>query len=106
MNIDWRCKPPDSKELEKLWAPVRRAHPVSLDLGCGYGEFVNNIRCGMKFAMDMNPGARAHLRAGVCLKKGAGSLLWGRMCASSAAPIGTVGGRAQVVPGHGETPFR
>jgi len=26
-----------------------------LDLGCGYGEFINNIRCGKKFAMDMNP---------------------------------------------------
>jgi SAM-dependent methyltransferase len=28
-----------------------------LDLGCGYGEFINQIRCGSKFAMDLNPDA-------------------------------------------------
>jgi SAM-dependent methyltransferase len=26
-----------------------------LDLGCGYGEFINNIRCSSKFGMDLNP---------------------------------------------------
>ena len=26
-----------------------------LDLGCGYGEFINQVRCGKKFAMDLNP---------------------------------------------------
>jgi SAM-dependent methyltransferase len=26
-----------------------------LDLGCGYGEFINNIRCGEKLGMDLNP---------------------------------------------------
>jgi SAM-dependent methyltransferase len=25
-----------------------------LDLGCGYGEFINNIRCGTKYGMDLN----------------------------------------------------
>ena len=32
-----------------------------LDLGCGYGEFINNIRCGHKLAVDVNPDAAAHL---------------------------------------------
>lgn len=32
-----------------------------LDLGCGYGEFVNNIAASRKLAMDLNPDARAHL---------------------------------------------
>ena len=32
-----------------------------LDLGCGYGEFINNIQAGRKFAMDLNPDTRAHL---------------------------------------------
>jgi SAM-dependent methyltransferase len=36
-----------------------------LDLGCGYGEFINNIRCGSKIAMDMNPGARQRLNSDV-----------------------------------------
>jgi len=26
-----------------------------LDLGCGYGEFINNITCGAKYGMDLNP---------------------------------------------------
>jgi SAM-dependent methyltransferase len=26
-----------------------------LDLGCGYGEFINQIQAGRKFAMDLNP---------------------------------------------------
>ena len=28
-----------------------------LDLGCGYGKFINEIQCGKKFAMDLNPDA-------------------------------------------------
>ena len=26
-----------------------------LDLGAGWGEFIRNVRCGEKFAMDLNP---------------------------------------------------
>ncbi len=29
-----------------------------LDLGCGYGEFINNIACARKWAMDLNPAAK------------------------------------------------
>src|SRR3954467_8326043 len=32
-----------------------------LDLSCGYGEFINHIRCRRKWAMDLNPTARQHL---------------------------------------------
>ena len=32
-----------------------------LDLGCGYGEFINNIQAKRKFAMDLNPDAAKHL---------------------------------------------
>ena len=32
-----------------------------LDLGCGYGEFSNNIAAGKKFAMDLNPSAQSYL---------------------------------------------
>lgn len=32
-----------------------------LDLGCGYGQFINNIRCARKHAMDLNPSARRYL---------------------------------------------
>jgi SAM-dependent methyltransferase len=79
------CQPPhDSKELEKIYRSRFDEHIVYrdqiwklltseffskyvsqedrlLDLGCGYGEFINNIRCNTKFAMDMNPRARERL---------------------------------------------
>ncbi len=36
-----------------------------LDLGCGYGEFINHISCGQKFGMDLNPRSPEHLAPGV-----------------------------------------
>ena len=38
-----------------------------LDLGCGYGEFINHIEAGQKFGMDLNPSARTHLASSVTL---------------------------------------
>jgi SAM-dependent methyltransferase len=38
-----------------------------LDIGCGYGEFINNLAAREKFGMDLNPSAREHLKAGVQL---------------------------------------
>ena len=32
-----------------------------LDLGCGYGEFINQIQARNKFAMDLNPDSPFHL---------------------------------------------
>ena len=32
-----------------------------LDLGCGYGEFINTVNCGQKYAMDLNPDAPTYL---------------------------------------------
>jgi SAM-dependent methyltransferase len=38
-----------------------------LDLGCGWGEFSNNIVAGEKYAMDMNPDAAGRLNGDVQL---------------------------------------
>ena len=43
------------------------ANAAVLDLGCGYGQFINNIRCAGKFAMDLNPTAREKLNPDVTL---------------------------------------
>lgn len=45
----------------------RYFHPTDsvLDLGCGYGEFINNIQCREKFAMDLNADAAGHLNVDV-----------------------------------------
>ena len=32
-----------------------RSSDTVLDLGAGWGEFIRNVRCGEKFAMDLNP---------------------------------------------------
>ena len=36
-----------------------------LDLGCGYGDFINVVQAQTRLAMDMNPEARDKLDAGV-----------------------------------------
>ena len=36
-----------------------------MDLGCGYCEFINNVRAGRKFAMDLNPEASKRAAAGI-----------------------------------------
>lgn len=33
-----------------------------LDLGCGYGEFINNLTASHKYGMDLNPVSRERLR--------------------------------------------
>jgi SAM-dependent methyltransferase len=46
----------------KRWIP---ADSTVLDLGCGYGEFSNNIVAAKKYAMDLNPDATQHLAGDV-----------------------------------------
>jgi SAM-dependent methyltransferase len=49
---------------------------VVLDLGCGYGEFINEVRCGKKFAMDLNPDTRSYLEPAVQFLEQDGSTRW------------------------------
>jgi SAM-dependent methyltransferase len=34
-----------------------------LDLGCGYGEFINTVKARRKFGMDLNPDSKSRLNA-------------------------------------------
>lgn len=43
------------------------ADAAVLDLGCGYGEFINQIRCRTKYGMDLNPASARLLAADVRL---------------------------------------
>ncbi len=47
-----------------------------LDLGCGYGDFINSVRARTRLAMDMNPGARDKLATGVQFFLQDGSEAW------------------------------
>lgn len=41
------------------------SHQVILDLGCGWGEFINPIQAQRKYAMDLNPDAAEQLSSEV-----------------------------------------
>src|SRR6267154_4234340 len=45
----------------EFFQPLVGPRPILLDLGCGWGEFINNIDAKEKFAMDLNPEAPDHL---------------------------------------------
>lgn len=45
---------------------IRPEHAL-LDLGCGYGEFINQAACARRFAMDLNPGTAERLLPGITL---------------------------------------
>lgn len=47
-----------------------------LDLGCGYGEFINTIRCRKKFGMDLNPDTARFLASDVTFLQQDCSLRW------------------------------
>lgn len=49
---------------------------VVLDLGCGWCEFINAVRCGQKFAMDLNPDAENHAAPEVNLLRQDCSATW------------------------------
>ena len=36
-----------------------------LELGCGWGEFINHVQASRRIGMDLNPASRARLSAGV-----------------------------------------
>jgi len=50
---------------------------VVLDLGCGYGEFINNVRCAAKYAMDLNPDSKRFLLPEVRLLEQDCAQRWG-----------------------------
>ena len=64
---------PTAAYRNRVWGVLTRSFfcrwigPESavLDLGCGYGEFINNVRAASKFAMDLNPDSPAHLNDGI-----------------------------------------
>ena len=47
--------------IASFFQPMIPPGAAVLDLGCGYGEFINHVRCGPRFAMDLNPKATEHL---------------------------------------------
>jgi SAM-dependent methyltransferase len=51
--------------VRDIFQPYVPAGASVLDLGCGYGEFINAVRAAQRYAMDANPDARGRLARGV-----------------------------------------
>ncbi|MBS0656744.1 MAG: methyltransferase domain-containing protein [Verrucomicrobia bacterium] len=51
-----------TREFFQRWVP---REGTVLDLGCGWGEFINQIEAGQKLAMDLNPDSRERLAPGI-----------------------------------------
>jgi SAM-dependent methyltransferase len=48
-----------------FFQPLVPGDATVLDLGAGYGEFINHIRCGARFAMDLNPETANRIAPGI-----------------------------------------
>jgi SAM-dependent methyltransferase len=62
--------------VERFFSRYVSRDAAVLDLGCGRGEFINNIQCRKKFAMDINPDTRHYLNSDVTFLEQDGSLRW------------------------------
>jgi SAM-dependent methyltransferase len=51
--------------VERFFQKYIPADAAVLDLGCGYGEFINQVKARKRCAMDLNPDAPERLAEGV-----------------------------------------
>jgi SAM-dependent methyltransferase len=49
----------------EFFQPLVPQHGAVLDLGCGWGEFINQIRAAQRLGMDLNPSTRRNLDSAV-----------------------------------------
>jgi SAM-dependent methyltransferase len=62
--------------VDKFFSRYIASNAVVLDLGCGHGEFINNVECGKKLAIDLNRDSRRHLNPDVVFLEQDGSEPW------------------------------
>lgn len=63
----------DLEAKGKIWGVVVRSflqrwiapEDSVLDVGCGFGEFLNHVRCARRVGVDLNPDARKYLDAAI-----------------------------------------
>lgn len=51
--------------VEGFFQKFASPEAVVLDLGCGFGEFLNVLRCGRRIGVDLNPEAGRYLAPGI-----------------------------------------
>jgi SAM-dependent methyltransferase len=62
--------------VSKVFSRWIKPDSAVLDLGCGYGEFINNVTAAQKYGMDLNPASRERVRPGTRLIEQDCSLPW------------------------------
>ena len=62
--------------VRQIFQPLVPGQGAVLDLGCGYGEFINTIGAATKYGMDLNPASAQHLAAGVTMLRQDCSARW------------------------------
>src|SRR5438477_4362850 len=62
--------------LEQFFQRFVPENAAVLDLGCGYGEFINQVRAARKFGMDLNPHTKQNLEPNVTFLQQDCSLPW------------------------------
>jgi SAM-dependent methyltransferase len=75
---------PAAEYRQRVWRTLIEVHfarfvrptDVVLDLGSGWGEFINQVRSRERIAIDMNPDAPAHLAPGVKLLRTDAAAPW------------------------------
>lgn len=69
LSIIYKHRFSDIKSHQSIWKIlvngffqqfINKADTV-LDVGCGYGEFINHVHCRKKVAIDLNPDSRKYL---------------------------------------------
>jgi SAM-dependent methyltransferase len=78
MSTYHEARLPEDARREILWQTLCNSYfrflikptDTVLDLGCGYGNFINNIECAGKIAIDCWPGAAKYLKPDVKLQVG------------------------------------
>jgi SAM-dependent methyltransferase len=51
--------------VSEFFSRYVRASDYVLDLGCGYGQFINQIECARRYAIDLNPASRSVPQSGI-----------------------------------------
>ncbi|MBV8880025.1 MAG: class I SAM-dependent methyltransferase [Planctomycetaceae bacterium] len=51
--------------VESFFQKFLRSTDAALDLGCGFGEFLNHIRCARRVGIDLNSDATQYLAPGI-----------------------------------------
>lgn len=62
--------------VNKFFNKWIKSNYTILDLGCGYGEFINNTKCKIRHAMDLNPKIKSLLNKNVIFHKQDCSQSW------------------------------